>query len=231
MIERAGFGQPFCVFTPGATVAARARKNRQLHRLLAKADLLLPDGVGVTLCARLSGEGRFARCPGIETAEKLLPLAEARHHRLFLYGGREEVVSLAATRIRTDHPGLSVGFHHGYDPPPLEKMVAFRPDVLFVCLGFPRQEMFMERYRDLLPCLSLGLGGSLDVWAQRLRRAPSVFRTLGLEWLWRIAKEPRRAVRLFPVPALLGSALCEGAKKCLHIPQKNENKRKYHRDL
>ena len=231
LICHARFGHFFSVFTPGVTMAAQAAGNAACHAVLQQADMLLPDGTGLTLAARLAGEGRITRCPGIEVAEALLPLAAARGLRLFLYGGKEGVARLAAERIGQKYPGLTLGFRHGYGGDPAMLIRAFRPDVLFVCLGFPAQEEYILRHREDIPCLCLGLGGTLDVFSGSVTRSPAFFRRTGLEWAYRVAHQPGRIVRLFPVPFFLFSCLGGGIKKLLHNSQKRRPQGKPHRDL
>lgn len=203
--ERAAAPQkhPLLIFTPGIEMLLASRRSPAWHRLLSKADLLLPDGVGAQILSRFRIKERI---PGIETGEFLLSLAAAHALRVFLLGGRRGVAVRAAKRMQAQHRGLCiVGTHHGYFSPDSEEehrvselIHSAAPDILIVCMGFPRQEEFLLRYRDHFPSLRIGiaLGGSLDVWSGDLRRAPRLLRACGLEWLWRIAREPKRIPRL-----------------------------------
>ena len=195
--------QPALVFTPNLELLAASKQSAKLRTLLRSADLLLPDGIGTVLLSR----GRIrTRFPGIEAGEFLLHLAARRGYRVYLLGGKAGRAERAAARLKECYPALHVvGTHHGYFPPhSAEEAEAFRriraadPELLIVCMGFPRQERLLVRIRDQLPSLRVGmaLGGALDVWSGETRRAPRMMQRLGLEWLYRTAKEPERIHRL-----------------------------------
>ena len=194
---------PLLVFTPGIEMLLASQRNPDLYRLLRSADLLLPDGVGACLLSRFRIRERI---PGIEMGEFLLSYAAKHRLRVFLLGGRRGVAVRAARNLTARHKDLRiVGTHHGYfkaDPEEERRVLCLirraAPDVLIVCMGFPRQESFLVQYRDDLPSVRIGiaLGGSLDVWSGDLKRAPHLFRACGLEWLWRITREPHRIPRL-----------------------------------
>ena len=208
------------VFTPNAVMAAEAERSEEKKALLRQADLLIADGIGVTLASRLSLSSPISRIAGIDAAEALLPTLEREGLSLFLYGGREGVAERAKAALLLRYPRLCIETHDGYSSGAFEKIMAFSPSVLFVCLGFPRQETFILSLKDKLPCVAMGLGGSLDVWSGNLVRAPLLFRKMGLEWLWRIAREPRRLGRLFPLPRFFLRAAWQGARKSIQKKQK-----------
>ena len=207
------------IFTPNPDMLWQASRSPQNKALLDAADLLLPDGVGVTLAARLCGTPLKARPAGIDTAEWLMEYAAKNGHSLYLLGGKAGVADQAAERLRERFPALRIcGTHHGYfdhaahsaeNQAVLTDIRAKNPDILFVCFGFPLQERWIvENTRDL-PSLSLamGLGGSLDVWSGNLRRAPRPLRACGMEWLWRTLCEPRRIRTLLKIPPFLLTAV------------------------
>jgi len=209
-----------CVFTPGATVGALAEKDKDLLSLLSRADLLLADGVGVSLASRLAGEGRIEVVRGISLGEAVLAEAGRAGLRVFFYGGREGVAADAAKKWRAGYPRLSVAASSGYGDDPTQEIIAFAPDIVFVCLGVPRQEAYILKNAARLSCPCLALGGSLDVWSGEIPRAPRVFQKMGLEWLWRTVLEPRRVKRLLPLPAYFLRCASAGAKKLLRKRQK-----------
>lgn len=208
------------VFTPGATVAAAAEKDRELLSLLLRADLLLADGVGVALASRLAGEGKTETVRGIALGEEVLAEAGRAGLRVFFYGGREGVAERAAEKWKARYPRLFFATASGYGVDPTEEILAFSPDILFVCLGVPRQEAYILKNAESLCCPSLALGGSLDVWSGDVLRAPRIFQKMGLEWLWRTALEPWRAKRLLPLPAYFYRCASVGFKKLLRKRQK-----------
>ena len=196
------------VFTPNLQMISAAKTDVRLCVLLNSADILLPDGVGINLLCKGLGLPPFERITGIDTAFGLLSYAAARGYRVFLLGGQRGVAALAARKLRKKLPSLCVcGTHHGYfdkkrespqNQAVLKKIKQARPDILFVCLGFPTQEAWINQIARLLPDVKLfmGLGGSLDVWSGRLCRAPRLVQRMKLEWLWRCICEPKRFLPL-----------------------------------
>ena len=202
------------LFTPNAEILYRASKDPELVSLLNQGDLLIPDGIGVTLASRLYREPIRERITGIDTAEFILSVAAERGMSVYLLGGADGVAEKAAKMLREKLPTLNVcGTHHGYfeksgteSEEVAARISVARPDILFVCLGFPFQERFIAENTQGLPFLRLsaGLGGSLDVWSGKVSRAPRIMRKAGLEWLFRNLAEPIRFRRF---PSLLGFAL------------------------
>ena len=198
------------IVTPNAEIVWMAGRDERLRQALNTADLVLPDGVGVVRAARKLGYPICERVAGIDFAGALLPPLARQGTPLFLYGGRPGVADQAAIRVTTDHPGLNVvGTRDGYtDADSPEDIAAVVRDcgahVLFVCLGAPKQELFMQRHgRATGARLLVGLGGTLDVWSGNVARAPRPFVKFGLEWLYRLIRQPRRLSRAFRLPAFL----------------------------
>lgn len=190
------------VFAVNPEKVMRARRDTDLHRLLASATLLIPDGIGVVIAARWLKLGRFGRVPGSELMPRLCSEAAERGHGVFLFGARPEVNEAAAAALARRYPGLAIaGRQHGYvakaDMPALvERINASGADILFVALGSPRQEAWMCAHAaDLNVKVAQGVGGTFDVLAGRVNRAPKFFRSVNLEWLYRLACEPRRIWR------------------------------------
>lgn len=213
-----GYRTPFAVFTPGATVAARAAKDGCLLTLLKQADLLLPDGSGCLLAARLAGRPLAERIAGIDFAEALFEKAEDLSARVFLYGGKRGVAERAASRLREKYPRLIFAACDGYGDDPKDRISAFSPHIVCVCLGAERQERWIAGHKNEIGGVLIGLGGSVDVWAGSIRRAPRLFQRLGLEWLYRTLREPHRLPRLLPLPAYFWKCLC--ARPCSKRPKK-----------
>lgn len=200
--------------TPNPEFLLTARDNEAFRQALLGADLVLADGVGVTYAAKILGRPLKGRVPGIEFAQALLAWMAARGKRLFLLGAKPGVAEQAAANLTAAHPGLAVcGTHDGYfqaDGPVVEAIRASGADVVFVCLGAPKQELWMVRNGPASGArLMVGLGGSLDVFAGAVERAPEGFQKLGLEWLYRLMKEPRRIGRMARLPLVLFQAAGE----------------------
>ena len=196
------------VFTPNLQMISAAEKDGRLCKLLNSADILLPDGIGINILCKRKGLPPFERLTGIDTAYSLLRYAAAHGYRVFLLGGETKVAELASKRLRLQLPSLCVcGTHHGYfdkqkkslqNQAVLRKIKQARPDILFVCFGFPTQEAWIKQNARDLPSVRIfmGLGGSLDVWSGKLHRAPKLVQRANLEWLWRCIRQPKRFLPL-----------------------------------
>ena len=194
-----GEGRVF--FTPNLEMLDAARRCDDIRRMLNSASVLLPDGAGVLLASRFMGKPIKHRVAGIDFGEELIALCEREEKSIFLLGSGEGVAKKAAQNLIKNHPKLNVcGIHTGFFAPDeedaiIEKIQNSSPNVLIVCMGFPRQEKFVCKHREdfseinVIACL----GGALDVWAGRKKRAPKSVQRVHLEWLWRIMNEPRRA--------------------------------------
>lgn len=200
------------VVTPNPEMVQLARKDEPFRAVLSAADLVLPDGVGVVYAGKLLGRPLSGRVPGIEFADALCDRLAREGKRLYLLGAKAGVAELAAAKLKQAHPGLMVcGVHDGYfqeDGPVAAEVRGSGADVAFVCLGFPRQEHWMARHGEATGArLLVGLGGSLDVFAGQVKRAPEGWRRLGLEWLYRLVTQPSRLGRMMKLPLFLFSAL------------------------
>ncbi len=150
----------------------------------------------------------------MDFADGLLGLLAESGKSVYLLGSKPGVAELAAEKMREKHPGLIIcGMHDGYfkdEAPVIEAVNAAKPDVLFVCLGAPKQELFMKRHQQELTCrLMIGLGGSLDSFAGTVKRAPKWIIAANLEWLYRLYKEPKRFGRMLRLPKYLWAVVCK----------------------
>ena len=196
------------VVTPNPEFILAAEGDGEFRAVLNGADLVLPDGIGVVYSARILGRPLQGRVPGIEFAEDMLACLNGTGGRLYLLGAKPGVAEEAGHRILERYPNLTLcGTQDGYfkdEEAALLKVAAARPDLLFVCLGAPKQEKWMARWgRHTGARLAIGLGGALDVFAGNVERAPESWRKLGLEWAYRLKKEPQRAGRMAKLPLVL----------------------------
>ncbi|MEY8403023.1 WecB/TagA/CpsF family glycosyltransferase [Oscillospiraceae bacterium 44-34] len=206
------------VVTPNPEFILTAEKDSDFRRVLNGADLVLPDGIGVVYSAKLQGTPLKGRVPGIEFAADMLICLNGMGGRLYLLGAKPGVAEEAGRRILNQYPNITLcGTQDGYfedEEEVLLKVAAARPDLLFVCLGAPKQEKWMARWgRHTGARLAIGLGGALDVFAGKVERAPEGWRKLGLEWAYRLKKEPRRAGRMAKLPLVLVKAAGKRIKK------------------
>ena len=201
-LERIKSGIPTAVFTPNSEIIYRASRSKELCELLYSADLLFPDGIGSYIGMKILKIPYAKRTSGIDLAEIILCKCAVLGYKIFLLGGKEGISAKASKNLQSKYKGLIVcGNHHGYfenDKDVINKINSSGADVLFVCLGFPKQEEWIRKNLKLIPSvkLAIGLGGSLDVWSGNIKRAPSPISSIGLEWLWRICKDPKRIKRV-----------------------------------
>lgn len=202
------------VVTPNPEFILAAERDPEFLRVLNGADLVLADGVGVLYSSKILGTPLKGRVPGIEFAEDMLACLDQMGGRLYLLGAKPGVAQEAGRRILERYPDITLcGTHDGYfkdEQAVLLEVAAARPDLLFVCLGAPKQEKWMARWgKHTGARLAIGLGGALDVFAGAVERAPESWRKLGLEWAYRLKKEPQRAGRMAKLPLVLVKAAGE----------------------
>ena len=202
-----------CVVTPNSEIVYEAMNDTGLMRLLNSADLVLPDGAGVVLGSKILKTPLQEKVAGVDFADGLLALLARTGKSVYLLGSKPGVAELAAEKMCKRHPGLQVcGMADGYfkeEGPVVEKINAAGADVLFVCLGAPKQERFMEAHRNELNVrLMIGLGGSLDSFAGTVKRAPKWMIACSLEWLYRLMKEPWRFKRMLRLPKFIWAVIC-----------------------
>ena len=196
------------VFTPNAEIVEACIEDEEFLRVIKRGDVILPDGIGVIKASNILGTPLKERVPGVEIGEELFK-ALGGPHSFFILGGVDGVAKDAARNMSERHGAKFAGYHHGYfmkedgsSDKVIDEIAASGADVLIVCLGFPAQEKWIAENIDRLPnvSLALALGGSADVWAGRTKRAPKIFMALGLEWLWRLIRQPSRIARAAKLP-------------------------------
>lgn len=200
------------VVTPNPEFAWMCRKDEEFKNIINSADLVLPDGIGIVYGAKILGRPLKGKVTGCDFAENLFKAIASTEKTAYLLGAKPGVAEKAAENLVAKYPGLKiVGTADGYfkeDSPVVEKINAVEPDLLLVCLGAPKQEKWMVKNApDLKVGLMAGLGGSLDVFSGTVERAPEKWQKLGLEWLYRLYKEPKRIKRMSMLPAFLISTV------------------------
>lgn len=212
MVQAGGTHQ---VVTVNPEFLVIARRDLEFRRALLQADLALADGVGLQLAAAMQGRRFVTRVPGSELVYRLLPLAAARGWRLFFLGAAPGVAVRAAEVARASYPGLVVEAD-GADPTPqgaaaaLAHVRAVRPDVMLVAYGAPAQDVWIARYgAEAQVPVMMGVGGTLDFLAGTAERPPHTLHRLGLEWLYRLLRQPWRWRRQLRLPVFVGLAVAE----------------------
>jgi N-acetylglucosaminyldiphosphoundecaprenol N-acetyl-beta-D-mannosaminyltransferase len=196
------------ITTPNPEIVLYAHGHADYRAILNKADLALPDGAGLVLASRLMGQPFKERVSGTDMIPEIAKLAREKGLRIALLGGLDQgTIEKAAKTIRgwgnaVVYADYGVSKEHWNDRSFHEKIVseirAKEPQIVFAGFGHPKQEQWIDSFRSELPSvrLFLGCGGALDFVSGAMKRAPRFMRQTGLEWLWRLIKEPRRAKRI-----------------------------------
>jgi len=203
--EKPGF---HLIVTPNPEIIVRAGKDAEFLNILQQADLSLPDGIGVVIGTRFRKEKIETRVPGFDFTKTVLQTVPGL--KVFLLGSAPGVAEEAAAAMQKAMPHLNiVGTHHGYYKPQEEaavadKIAASGADFILSAMGAPRQEKFLMKYADRFGnAVGVGVGGTLDVWAGRVERAPEWTQKIGMEWLYRALSDPKRFKRLTILPGFL----------------------------
>lgn len=204
--------------TPNPEIVMQTWESEEVCEAVNGADIVIPDGIGVVKAAKILGTPLNERLPGIEIAAEILKYIAESGKSAFLLGAKPGVAEMAAEQMKKDFPGINIcGTNDGYfkdDGPVVEKINALKPDFLLVCLGAPKQELWMAGNREKLDVgLMAGLGGTLDVYAGTVKRAPLFWQKLNLEWFYRCLKEPVRFKRIYKLPLFLLKALAKRLRK------------------
>ena len=201
------------IVTANPEIVLRCREDAAYAAAVNGAKLVLADGVGDLCAARILGTPLPGRVAGSDLVPRLLARLAERGGSVFLYGARPGVAQRAGEKLKSAYPGLRIaGTENGYisdETALLEALEREKPDLLLLGLGAPRQELWMAENRQRTPAVMIGVGGLLDVFAGDIPRAPETWQRLGLEWLYRLLREPRRFKRVIRLPKILLLALRE----------------------
>lgn len=201
------------IVTANAEILLTAYKNKSYNEVIHSADIIIPDGMGALIHARLHGMHipYHKRLSGVRATELLLALAESRHYRVLILVPFNSFTrpALIHEKLYQRYPKLEARVVSESDMP-LSAIDTFQPDILFITFGAPRQEQWIFDNRKKLHSvkIAIGVGGTFDFLSDTIKRAPQLMRTAGLEWLWRLILEPKRikriirAVVIFPYYAL-----------------------------
>jgi N-acetylglucosaminyldiphosphoundecaprenol N-acetyl-beta-D-mannosaminyltransferase len=199
--------KPHLVVTPNAEIVMMAQQDTQLADIINHADLVVPDGAGVVWAARYNGNAMPERVAGYDLVQNLLFEAVSKQYRIYMFGGAPGIVEKAKLAAETSYPGVQiVGTRHGFfteqdEPEIVSNIKKCRPDILLVALGVPRQEKWLAKnMTNIAAPVAIGVGGSFDVMAGIVRRAPLWMQKAKLEWLYRLAMQPTRAIRMLALP-------------------------------
>lgn len=206
------------IYTPNTEIVMAAKENEGLKEIINNGDMITPDGIGLIYAGKIKNKIIKERVTGFDLSMSILDLANENGYSLYLLGGKPGVAELASENIKKDYNNIKLlGYHHGYfkgshngNPDSqeeislIEDINKIKPDIIFLGLGFPGQEYWINSNRNKLKSkLIIGNGGVIDILAGNAKRAPDIFIKLGLEWFYRLIKEPSRIKRQIVLPKFM----------------------------
>ena len=207
------------VVTANTEIVMIAQEDKEFMDIINKADLVVADGVGIVWASKYFGEKITERAAGFDLMNMILRNSPKKGYKIYLLGGKPGVAKEASAKIKEMYPGVEiVGCYHGYFSDADEEFIiedinSKTPHFLFIGLGAPKQEKWIYKNLDKLDVkVCIGIGGSLDVFAGKTKRAPYIFQKLGLEWFYRLAREPSRISRMLLLPRFVLKVLFERHK-------------------
>ncbi|KEO84039.1 WecB/TagA/CpsF family glycosyltransferase [Tumebacillus flagellatus] len=211
--------QPRHIITANPEIIMLARSDAGFKQLLESADLITPDGIGAVWASKYYGEALRERVTGVELSTALIEHCADQGLGVFLLGATPESNRLAVENLRKRYPNLRIAGRDGYFkehdlPDVLEAVRAFKPNLLLVGLGAPRQELFIAKHKSELGVpVSMGIGGCIDIFAGVVKRAPKLWQKLRLEWLHRLLSQPSRWRRQLVLPKFVITVLTDKNRK------------------
>ncbi|KUO61991.1 MAG: N-acetylmannosaminyltransferase [Gracilibacter sp. BRH_c7a] len=200
-------GDSIRVVTANPEIIYQATEDLTLQTIINTADLVVPDGIGVVWAARQLGIDIRERVTGIDLTEKILEAGNRMGWRIFLLGAKPGIAEIAISKLYQKYPGNTFSCYHGYftqeeEPEVIRRIKNFDPDILLVGLGAPLQEYWNNENNGLAK-VNMGIGGTIDVLSGHISRAPRWIRAVGLEWLYRLGREPSRISRQKKLPSFV----------------------------
>lgn len=211
-------GENMQVVTINPEMVELAKKDKDFANVLKHSELVVADGVGIKIALKLKGVNQ-ERIGGVDYSRSLIEMCARNNLRLALLGAKEEVINTVCQKLKCEFENLNIVFsHNGYfndENAILNEIKKACPQVLLCALGVPKQEFIIYRLKEMLQgCTMVGVGGSFDVFAGCVQRAPIMWQKLGLEWLYRTIKQPERFRRIFPtLPIFLFESIIDSIKK------------------
>lgn len=206
------------IVTPNSEIIMMAKDDEKFLNIIKEADLVIPDGIGLVIASKIVKNPLKERVTGIDLMENILNYCNENNKSIFIIGGKPGVADKAAQNIVKKYPNIkNWGSHHGYfkgyhigyeghdeEKEVINKINEIKPDILFVAFGAPKQELWIQKYKNEIDTsVLMGVGGSVDVYAGEVKRAPKIYQKLGLEWLYRLIKEPWRYRRMMLLPKFI----------------------------
>ncbi len=208
----------YIIYTPNTEIIMMCQKDEEFIGLLNRSDINIPDGVGLIYASKIKKHPLKEKVAGYDLSVNLLKLADEQGLKLFVIGGKPGVAETAMKNVHEEYPNIKiVGAQHGYfkgthlgqkgheeELKVIEAINKKEPDILFVGFGAKKQEQWIEYNKDKINAkIIIGNGGTLDGLAGNVKRAPEIFIKLGLEWFYRLVKEPKRIKRQILLPVFM----------------------------
>lgn len=210
------------IYTPNTEIVMGAKDDKKFKELINKGDLITADGIGLIYASRIKKKPLKERVTGYYISLKLLDIANENNYSLYLLGGKDGVAKLAAENIKKTYSNIKIaGYHHGYfkgshnghknheeEVQIIKDINSSNPDIIFVGLGFPKQETWIDANKENIKSkVIIGNGGVMDILSGNTKSAPKIFEKLGLEWFYRLIKEPSRIKRQVVLPKFMFKVL------------------------
>ena len=206
------------IYTPNTEIVMAAKEDEKLKNIINSGDLIIPDGIGIIHASKMKKKPLKERVTGFDLSMEMLEIANKMGYGLYLLGGKEGVAKDAGKNIIKNYPNIKIlGTHHGYfkgahigykdheeEIKILEEINNLKPDIIFVGLGFPKQEIWIHENKCRINSkIIIGNGGTMDILSGNAKRAPEIYQKLGLEWFYRLIKEPSRIKRQIVLPKFM----------------------------
>lgn len=207
------------IVTANPEVVMKAKKDTDFMHILQQATYITADGIGIVKAAEMLGTPLPGRVTGYDTAIALLQIANQKHYKIYLLGAAEETLNKTVHNIQVQYPNIEItGYHHGFfdwDHNGIAEDIAEQqPDIIFVALGVPRQERWIaENFAAMRKGVFIGVGGTFDVIAGTVKRAPNIWIKLNIEWLYRLLSQPSRLIRMLDLPKFVWRVFREKRKR------------------
>lgn len=214
-VSSIGQGKPFVIYTPNPEIVNVAVENEDYRKILNEADIVTPDGIGIVYASKILKGNIKERAAGFDITCGIIEKLNESGGSVYLFGGKPGVSEKAAEKLKEKYNNLVIaGTDNGYfkdDAEIIERIKTAKPDLLLVCLGAPKQEIWISKNKDILNAnILIGAGGSIDVIAGEVKRAPDIFIKFGMEWFYRLIKQPKRIGRMAKLPVFLLKVAVKG---------------------
>lgn len=211
------------IVTPNTEIVMDAKNNPEIREIINKKDLVVADGIGLIYGSKIRKKPLKERVTGFDISMKLLEIAKQEGYSVYLLGTKEEIVKKAYDNLMEDEELNVVGYHNGYfkgahlgiknheeEQSVINEINELKPDIIFLGMGYPKQELWMEENQDKLNSkIIIGNGGVIDILAGEAKRAPKIFIKLNLEWFYRLISDPSRIKRQMAIPKFLISIILD----------------------